>query len=84
MGLRLDTPEGFAGDRGFGGRIVIPGNATDSLLFQRITAEAENFRMPRDREALTADEVETISCGLIEELTGRAIGLYPAGKTYSS
>ena len=61
MGLRLDTPEGFAGDRGnFGGPVVIPGNATDSLLFQRITAEAENFRMPRDREALTADEVETI------------------------
>ena len=61
MGLRLDTPEGFAGDRGnFGGPVVIPGNAADSLLFQRITAEAENFRMPRDREALTADEVETI------------------------
>ena len=59
MGLRLDTPEGFAGDRGtFGGPVVIPGNAADSLLFQRITAEAENFRMPRDREALTADEVE--------------------------
>ena len=61
MGLRLDTPEGFAGDRGnFGGPVVIPGNAADSPLFQRITAEAENFRMPRDREALTADEVETI------------------------
>ena len=61
MGLRLDTPEGFAGDRGnFGGPVVIPGNAADSLLFKRITAEAENFRMPRDREALTADEVETI------------------------
>jgi len=61
MGLRLDTPEGFAGHRGnFGGPVVIPGNAKDSLLFQRITAEVENFRMPRDREALTADEVETI------------------------
>ena len=61
MGLRLDTPEGFAGDRGnYGGPVVIPGNAPDSLLFQRITAEVENFRMPRDREALTADEVETI------------------------
>ena len=49
MGLRLDTPEGFAGDRGnYGGPVVIPGNAPDSLLFQRITAEVENFRMPRD------------------------------------
>ena len=61
MGLRLDIPEGFAGDRGaFGGPVVVPGNAEESLLFQRITAEADNFRMPRDREALTADDVETI------------------------
>lgn len=61
MGLRLDIPDGFAGERGaFGGPVVIPGNAEDSLMFQRITAEAENFRMPRDRAALTADEVETI------------------------
>ena len=61
MGLRLDIPDGFAGDRGaFGGPVVIPGNAEGSLMFQRITAEAESFRMPRDREALTEDEVETI------------------------
>ncbi len=61
MGLRLDIPEGFAGDRGtLGGPVVLPGNAEDSLLFQRITAEAESFRMPRGRDALTPDEIETI------------------------
>ncbi|NKB33097.1 MAG: DUF1553 domain-containing protein [Pseudomonadales bacterium] len=61
MGLRLDTPAGFAGDRGaFGGPVVIPGNAADSPMFQRISAEAESFRMPREREALTEDEIETI------------------------
>jgi len=61
MGLRLDNPEGFSGHRGaFGGPAVIPGNAEDSLLYQRITAEAESFRMPRDREALTPNEIETI------------------------
>ena len=60
-GLRLDIPEGFAGDRGaFGGPVVIAGNVDGSLLFERITAEAESFRMPRDREALTPDEIETI------------------------
>ena len=61
MGLRLDNPEGYGGDRGvFGGPVVIPGDAQGSLLFQRISAEATNFRMPRDREALNADEIETI------------------------
>ena len=61
MGLRLDTPEGYGSDRGhFGGAVVIPGNAEGSLLFQRITSEATEVRMPRDREALSADEIETI------------------------
>ncbi|MBU60869.1 MAG: hypothetical protein CMI26_00025 [Opitutae bacterium] len=61
MGLRLDTPEGYGGDRGhFGGPAVIPGNPEGSLLFQRITSEAAEERMPRDREALSADEIETI------------------------
>ena len=61
MGLRLDSPEGFSGERGaFGGPVVLPGNAQDSLLFQRISASAENIRMPRDREALTEDEIETL------------------------
>lgn len=61
MGLRLDIPDGFAGDRGaFGGPVVVPGNADDSLMFQRIVAEAENFRMPRDRDALSEEEIETI------------------------
>jgi mono/diheme cytochrome c family protein len=61
MGLRLDTPEGFGGERGaFGGPVVIPGNAQDSPMFQRVSAAAENFRMPRDRDALTSDEIETI------------------------
>lgn len=61
MGLRLDIPDGFAGDRGaFGGPVVIPGNAADSLMFQRITAEAESFRMPRERDALSEEEIETI------------------------
>ena len=59
--LRLDTPEGFFADRPeFGGPVIVAGNADESLLYQRITAEVERDRMPRNREALTDDEIETI------------------------
>ena len=58
--LRLDTPEGFFADRPeFGGPVIVAGNADESLLYQRITAEVERDRMPRNREALTDDEIET-------------------------
>ena len=60
-GLRLDTPEGFFADRPeFGGPVIVPGSADESLLYQRITNEVEQDRMPRNREALTADEITTI------------------------
>ena len=59
--LRLDTPEGFFADRPeFGGPVIVPGSADESLLYQRITAAVEQNRMPRNREALTDDEIETI------------------------
>ena len=59
--LRLDTPEGFFADRPeFGGPVVVAGSAEESLLYQRITNEVEQDRMPRNREALTDDEIETI------------------------
>ena len=59
--LRLDTPEGFFADRPeFSGPVVVAGNAEESLLYQRITAEVEADRMPYNREALTDDEIETI------------------------
>ncbi|HAW90987.1 MAG TPA: hypothetical protein DCX61_10020, partial [Gemmatimonadetes bacterium] len=60
-GLRLDTPEGFFADRPeFGGAVIVPGNAEESPLYQRITAEVEQDRMPFNREALTDEEIETI------------------------
>ncbi len=59
--LRLDTPEGFFADRPeFGGPVVVAGSPDESLLFQRITNEAEQDRMPRNREALADEEIETI------------------------
>ncbi len=59
--LRLDTPEGFFADRPeFGGAVIVPGNAEESPLYQRITAEVEQDRMPFNREALTDEEIETI------------------------
>lgn len=59
--LRLDTPEGLAGD---GGAFppVVPGDAEESELHYRITAEEEFERMPPAEAgaALTEDEVDTI------------------------
>ena len=46
-GLRLDVAEGPFADRGqFGGSVIIPGNAADSLLIHRVTAGDEAVRMP--------------------------------------
>ena len=72
-GLRLDVREGPLADRGeFGGPVVVPGNAADSLLFHRITATEDRLRMPyrrgldtavtpgTDADALSADEIETL------------------------
>jgi hypothetical protein len=60
-GLRLDIPEGPLADRGrFGGPVVVPGNAEESLLFQRVIHASEGARMPRGRAALPDDQVETL------------------------
>ena len=61
MGLRLDVPEGFFGDRGpFGGPVIIPGNAEDSPLYQRLTTQTDALRMPRERDALTSNEIDIV------------------------
>ena len=60
-GLRLDIEDGIHGDRAqFGGPVVVPGNAADSLLYRRITADGASQRMPRGAEALADSEIETI------------------------
>ena len=72
-GLRLDVQEGPFTDRGaFGGPVIVPGNAEDSLLFHRVTAGDLRTRMPYRRgldtgvmpglegDELTDAEVETL------------------------
>ncbi len=44
-GLRLDTREGMFGDRG-GYQLVVPGNAAESRLFQRVSHQVAEARMP--------------------------------------
>jgi hypothetical protein len=44
-GLRLDTKEGTFADRG-GYQVIIPGKASESRLFQRVSAKEESLRMP--------------------------------------
>ncbi len=60
-GLRLDVEDGPLAERApFGGPVVVPGNAAESLLFHRITAAEAAERMPRGTDALSDDEVETL------------------------
>lgn len=59
-GLQLDT---FAGWRkgGRGGAVLAPANAGRSLLLARLTTSDQNARMPRNGEALSADEIAAIT-----------------------
>ena len=60
-GLRLDVQEGPFEDRGrYGGPVIVPGNADESLLFHRVTEQDAGARMPRGRAALRQEDVETI------------------------
>ena len=71
--LRLDVAEGPFADRGaFGGPVVIPGNADESLLIHRVTATEDRVRMPyrlglntpvmpgAAEDALSPGEIETL------------------------
>ncbi len=59
--LRLDTREGiFAERRGY--RIVVPGNSSQSRLFQRVSAQNQAARMPPPyaQGSLTNEQIELI------------------------
>ena len=59
--LRLDVRQGMLVDRGaFGAPAVLPGDAANSLLFQRVSAHDARIRMPRGGQALTETEVEML------------------------
>lgn len=59
-GLRLDAPEWYlGGDPAFA--VITPGDAEDSVLFQRISLPADDLdRMPKRDEALAASQIETV------------------------
>ena len=59
--LRLDTREGAFGTRATG-KVIVPGSAKTSLLFQRITHEKEAMRMPPafSKKTLTAQQREVL------------------------
>ena len=72
-GLRLDVAEGPFSDRGeFGGPVITPGNADESLLIHRVSAADARVRMPyrlglntpvmpgTDEDALDPGEIETL------------------------
>ena len=59
--LRLDETEGLFTDRG-GYRIIVPGNAAQSKLYQKISSTDESFRMPPtySGRSITAKQIELI------------------------
>ena len=59
--LRLDDTEGLFVDRG-GYRIIVPGNAAQSKLYQKISSTDDSFRMPPaySGRTLTAKQIELI------------------------
>jgi mono/diheme cytochrome c family protein len=61
VNLRLDTKEGAFADRG-GYRVIVPGDAAKSKLFQKITAENKALRMPPpgSERSLTAAQIDRI------------------------
>ena len=60
-GLRLDTREGAFADRG-GYQVIVPGKASESRLYQRISAKDEGTRMPPlgFERKLTEKQIELI------------------------
>jgi hypothetical protein len=59
--LRLDTKDGAFADRG-GHPVIVPGNATDSKLYQRISAPDKTRRMPPPQAttSLTDKQIDAI------------------------
>ena len=59
--LRLDDTEGLFADRG-GYRIIVPGNAAQSKLYQKISSTDDSFRMPPtySGRSLTPKQIELI------------------------
>jgi len=54
--LRLDLEEGLFAKRPAGGRVVVPGEPSRSLLIDRITQTDPDFRMPPQRSHKVVDE----------------------------
>ena len=72
-GLRLDVAEGPFADRGqFGGPVIVAGNADESQLIHRVSADDLRVRMPyrlgldtpvmpgAEEDGLSGDEIETL------------------------
>ncbi|MCB9873659.1 MAG: DUF1549 domain-containing protein [Planctomycetaceae bacterium] len=58
-GLSLDTRELLLAG-GESGEVVVPGASSQSRLFERITTNDDDLRMPPEGEALPRDEIERI------------------------
>ncbi len=68
-GLRLDRRDSVL-KGGDSGRILISGNAADSLLLERIKSSDESLRMPQEAAQLSAAETGTIARWIEQGIRG--------------
>jgi hypothetical protein len=57
--LRLDSKE-LAFKGGLSGKVIVPGDAKKSLLYERVVTDNEDERMPLDKEPLPAGKVAVL------------------------
>lgn len=83
VGLRFDRKE-EALKGSYSGPVIVPGNAAQSKLIERVSSDKEGFRMPPAGNSLTASEISAIKAwinqGAIwpENLASRAIAQKPS------
>ncbi len=59
-GLRLDKPEAAITALDSGSHAIVPGNAEQSALIERVSAADESVRMPPEGKPLSAKEIDTL------------------------
>ncbi len=60
--FRLDVRDSALGDADSGGKVIVPGESSNSVLMQRVAAEDASLRMPPEDAAkqLTPDQIEML------------------------
>ncbi len=70
VGLRFDKKED-ALKGGYSGPVIVPGNAAQSKLIERVSSDKEGFKMPPAGNSLTASEIAVLRAWIDQGTIGR-------------